>query len=153
MVLRRGGMYGITKAIQLGNTATLLFSSGLQVSNTFTEVIQSCDKPAYIKATGPTHLAFDDQELEGYGKSYRIDGFGSPIGKSKDSETPLELLSNSELEEMGIIEGRESSITFESGVVVKGTLDRINRNKNKNILFRFSNCTVRFRNKVLFQQQ
>ncbi len=153
MALRRGGMYGITKAIQSENTATLQFSSGLQVSGTFTEVIQSCDKPAYIKATGPTQLAFNDEEMEGHGKSYHKDGFGSPIGKSKDSETPLELLSNSELEEMGIIEGRESSITFESGVVVKGTLDRIYRKKHKNILIKFSNCIVRFQDKVLFQPQ
>jgi phenylalanine-4-hydroxylase len=151
MALRRGGMYGISKAIESKNTATLQYSSGLQVSGTFTEVLSSCDKPAYIKTTGPTQLAFDDKELERHGKSYHVDGFGSPIGKSKQSEIPLELLSITELEKMGIIEGRKSRIEFESGLIVDGVLDIILRRKHKNILFTFSECTVTFKNVVLFQ--
>jgi len=153
MALRRGGMYGISKAIESENTATLQYSSGLQVSGTFTEVISSCDKPAYIKASGPTQLAFNGIELEGHNKSYHKDGFGSPIGKSKHSEIPLELLTITELEEMGIIEGRKSRIEFESGLLVEGVLDTILRKEHKNILFTFSDCTVTFQDKTLFQPQ
>jgi len=151
MALRRGGMYGISKAIESENTATLQYNSGLQVSGTFTEVIKSCDKPAYIKTTGPTQLAFDGQELDGHDKKYHCEGFGSPIGKSKNSEIPLELLSITELEEKGIIEGSMSRIEFESGVVVEGKLDGILRKKHKNILFTFSDCTVTYKGQTLFQ--
>jgi len=153
MALRRGGMYGISKAIESENTATLQYSSGLQVSGTFTEVISSCDKPAYIKTSSPTQLAINGRELEGHNKSYHKDGFGSPIGKSKHSEIPLELLTTTELEEIGIIEGRKSSIEFESGLLVEGILDVILRKEHKNILFTFSDCTVTFQDKTLFQPQ
>jgi len=153
MALRRGGMYGISKAIESKNTATLEYSSGLQVSGTFTEIISSCDKPAYIKTTGATQLAFEGKELAGHGKYYHKDGFGSPIGKLKITEIPLELLSITELEEIEIIEDRECNLEFESGVIVKGVLDIVLRKKHKNIIFTFSNCTVTFKDKVLFQPQ
>jgi phenylalanine-4-hydroxylase len=151
MALRRGGMYGIAKAIESQNTATLQYSSGLQVSGTFTEVLSSYDKPAYIKTSGPTQLAFDGRELKGHSKSYHKDGYGAPIGKSKQSEIPLELLTITELEEMGIIEGMPSRIEFESGLVVEGILDSLLRLEHKNILFTFSDCTVALKDKVLFQ--
>jgi phenylalanine-4-hydroxylase len=37
MSFRRGGAYGLQKAIDSKNTCTVVYSSGLQVSGTFTE--------------------------------------------------------------------------------------------------------------------
>ncbi len=77
---------------------------GLQVTGVFTEVLTDEDnKPIYLRTTGPSALAFQDKELEGHGRDYHKDGFGSPIGNWKQTHvrrscsrtincTPLELL-------------------------------------------------------------
>src|SRR5439155_772643 len=76
-----GGLEGINKAIECKNTATCEYSSGLQVSGVFTEVLSGKEKqPIYLRTTGKTALAFKDKELPGHGIDYHKDGFGSPIG-------------------------------------------------------------------------
>lgn len=151
MALRRGGFYGLQKAIASENTATAVYSSGLQVSGTFSEVLTNCGEAAYLKTNSPTQLALNNRELEGHGKVYHADGFGSPIGNFKNSTVPPELLSTSELVELGIAEGENCKIEFENGVVVEGRLDDILRKADKNLLFTFSDCQVHFQDKILFE--
>ncbi|MDZ7775342.1 MAG: aromatic amino acid hydroxylase [Bacteroidales bacterium] len=80
MALRTGGMNAAEQAIRSENTGTLVWSSGLQVSGTFSEVIaDSHNQPAYLKTSSPVSLAFKDRELEGFGKE-NIGRFGSPAG-------------------------------------------------------------------------
>src|SRR6202035_4993147 len=87
MAFRVGGLEGIRKAIDCHNTATCEYSSGLQVSGTFTEVVTGGDGSAiYLRTTGPTALAFGNKELPGHGIDYHKDGFGSPIGDWKQTE-------------------------------------------------------------------
>ncbi|MCD4729793.1 MAG: hypothetical protein K8R74_04270, partial [Bacteroidales bacterium] len=54
MAIRRGGLYGVKKAIESENIGTCEYSSGLQVSGIFTHVIEQDGEPIYIKATGHT---------------------------------------------------------------------------------------------------
>ena len=111
MAFRVGGLEGITKAIECKNTSTCQYSSGLQVSGVFSEVItDSAKNPIYLRTTGPSALAYKDKELPGHGRDYHKDGFGSPIGNWKQSE---------------IREGKRAKLEFESGVVVEGKVDRI----------------------------
>ena len=151
MALRRGGLYGVQKAIESENTATCEYSSGLQVSGTFSDVIVSCDRVAYLKTSSPTQLSFKEKQLDGHGKSYHADGFGSPVGKFKNSDVPPELLSTNELIELGIVEEEICEIEFESGLTVKGKLENILRKEDKNLLFTFTGCLVKFEDKVLFE--
>jgi phenylalanine-4-hydroxylase len=151
MALKRGGLYGLQKAIASENTATAVYSSGLQVSGTFNQVLTSCGALAYIKTNTPTQLAWNNIALEGHGKAYHSDGFGSPAGNFKSTTIPPELLSISELVELGIAEGEDCTIEFESGVVVEGRLDNILRKADKNLLFTFSDCRVCFEDKILFE--
>src|SRR5213075_368141 len=52
MAFRVGGLEGINKAIECNNTATCDYSSGLQVSGTFTEVItDEDDSPIYLRTS------------------------------------------------------------------------------------------------------
>ena len=153
MALRTGGMDGVMKAIESGYTGTCVYSSGLQVSGTFQEMIIHREAPVYIKTEGPSQLCFEGRQLEGHGKDYHNHGFSSPVGKLKDIATPLEMLTDGDLENLGLVTGKNASLIFESGVIVKGILDKICRTKGRVILMTFTGCTVTFRDRVLFQPE
>ena len=135
MAFMVGGLEGINKAIECKNTATCQYSSGLQVSGTFTEVVVQGETPIYLRTTGPSALAYADKELPGHGRDYHKEGFGSPIGKWKQTE---------------IAEGKTANLEFESGVTVQGKVERILRRDGQLLLITFSNCTVTHGDRVLF---
>src|SRR6202162_4708913 len=100
MAYQVGGLAGINKAIECNNVATCQYSSGLQVTGVFDEVIVdqknnasptpvrlALRTPIYLHAKGPCALAYKDKELEGHGRDYHKDGFGSAIWHWKT--TPL----------------------------------------------------------------
>jgi len=131
-----GGFEGINKAIECSNVATCEYSSGLQVSGVFTEVItDEKNSPIYLRTTGKTALAVGNEELEGHGVDYHKEGFGSPIGKWKQTE---------------IVEGKKTKLEFESGITVEGKIDKVLRRNGKVFLISFSNCTAKYGDRVLF---
>ena len=137
MAFMVGGLEGINKAIECKNTATCEYSSGLQVSGVFGEVItDSNQQPIYLRTTGPSALAYKDEELSGHGRDYHKEGFGSPIGNWKPTE---------------ISEGRNAKLEFESGVVVEGKIETILRRDGKLLLITFSDCRASFGDRVLFE--
>src|SRR5947199_2621498 len=151
MAFKVGGLEGINKAIECQNVATCEYSSGLQVSGIFTEVItDESDSPSYLRTSGKTALAFRDTELNGHGIDYHKDGFDSPVGQWKQTTTSPELLTNDQLHALGIVEGRKAKIDFVSGVVVSGKVDKILRRDGKLLLIKFSNCTAKFGDCTLF---
>ena len=136
MAYQVGGLEGINKAIECKNTATCEYSSGLQVTGVFSEVIvDPNNNPIYLRTTGPSALAYQNKELEGHGRDYHKEGFGSPIGKWKETE---------------LVEGKKAKLEFESGVVVEGKIDKILRRDGKLLLITFSNCTAKYGDRVLF---
>lgn len=144
MAFRRGGAESIDKAISCKNPATAVYSSGLQVSGIFTDKqLDTTGELSHLKTTGASALAVAGRQLEGHGKNYHADGFSSPVGKLKDLEKPLELLSLQELASLGIIEGKQASLTFQSGISVDGEVKEILRHDHKNILIAFEKCTVK----------
>ncbi len=154
MAFRRGGTYGLTQAIECNNTATVEYSSGLQISGVFVSMIKdSKGEPAYLQAKGPSALAYNYKELPGHDKVYHRDGFGSPVGKLKGSSKTLENFSDSDLATAGIKLSSDCRLEFESGVTVVGHLDRIERRDDKIILLIFSKCTVTHDGKTLFKPE
>lgn len=151
MAWRRGGSYGLSKAIESGSLATCEYKSGLQVSGLIKEFKEKEGKPVYFMTQGPTALSFKDKQLDGHGKDYHVHGFGSPVGKLKGMLTPLELLSESDLIDKQLIQGNTVTLDFESGVRVKGVLRKIITQAGKNLLFSFDDCTVDYEGKILFQ--
>ena len=136
MAFRVGGLEGINKAIECKNTATCEYSSGLQVSGVFSEVITDANrKPIYLRTAGPSALAYKDKELPGHGRDYHKEGFGSPIGNWKQTE---------------ISEGKTAKLEFESGVVVEGKVEKILRRDEKMLVVTFSNCRAKYGDRVLF---
>jgi len=135
MAFRVGGLEGINKAIECKNTATCEYSSGLQVSGVFTEVITHNGNEIYLRTTGPSALAFGHKELAGHGRDYHAEGFGAPIGKWTETE---------------IAEGRKAKLEFESGVIVEGHVEKLLRCDDQLLLITFSNCTAKYGNRILF---
>ena len=151
MAYQVGGLEGINKAIECSNVATCEYSSGLQVSGVFNEVItDENNSPIYLRTTGKTALAFRDKELEGHGIDHHKEGFGSPVGKWKHTSASPELLTNHQLHALGIVEGRKAKLEFVSGVAVSGKVDRILRRDGKLLLITFSNCTAKYGDRILF---
>ena len=136
MAYQVGGFEGINKAIECRNTATCEYSSGLQVTGVFNEVIvDPSNNPIYLRTTGKSALAFKDKELADQGIDYHKDGFGSPIGNWKQTE---------------VAEGKKAKLEFESGIVVEGKVDKILRRDGKLLLITFSNCCAKYGDRVLF---
>ena len=151
MAFKVGGLEGINKAIECNNTATCEYSSGLQLSGVFTEVItDQSNCPIYLRTTGKTALAFQNKELEGHGIDYHKDGFGSPVGKWKQTPAAPELLTNDQLHALGIVEGKKAKLEFMSGIVVSGKVEKILRCDGKLLLITFSNCSAKYGDRALF---
>ncbi|NQU32999.1 MAG: aromatic amino acid hydroxylase [Bacteroidetes bacterium] len=151
MAITNGGLDGIMKAIESGSTATIEYSSGLQVSGTFTDVIIHMGSPIYINTTGPTSLNYNNKLLHGEGPNDHKHGFGSPIGKIKGTLIPTRLLSDKDLSTIELIVGKQSSFQFESGINVVGELIKTTRKDGKLIMMSFVNCTVKHNGKKLFE--
>jgi phenylalanine-4-hydroxylase len=136
MAYRVGGFEGLNKAVECKRAATAVYSSGLQVTGVFTEVLTNDrNEPIYLRTTGPTALAFADKQLDGHGKDRHAEGFGSPIGGWREAN---------------LREGHDAKLEFESGIVVSGRVERIVERGGKPIVVTFSNCTAKLGDRVLF---
>ena len=151
MALRRGGLYGVKQALQSENYATCVYNSGLQVSGIFTDRIEVNGDVAYIITSGKTALAFDNQQLDGHGKSYHAQGFGSPVGKVKGIDQPLHTLNKEQLKKKGIEEGQSTELEYESGIRIKGAIKKLTFYKGNLILISWRDRTVRFNERILFE--
>ncbi len=155
MAVRKGGLKGLEKLIASKSLGTVELSTGLQVSGVFTNVIDDGNyKPVYFQTLGETALAYRDKELIGHGVAYHKDGFGSPVGKLKNINLAIEDMSPKDLEAYGIYEGKDIELVFEGEISVKGEIITGVRNlQGKIILISFKNCTVKHKERILFQPE
>ncbi|WP_324721576.1 aromatic amino acid hydroxylase [Salinimicrobium sp. HB62] len=154
MALRIGGLEGLQKLIASKNIGTIELSTGIQISGNFSRVIEHEGKPIYFQTTGETALAAREKELVGHGKANHPDGFGSPVGKLKGINLAIEDMSPRDLRAYDIYEGEQVSFEFEGGVKVEGEIITGTRNlQGKVILISLKNCTVTFKDEVLFKPE
>ena len=154
MALRKGGLEGLEKAIASNNTCTVEYSSGLQVSGIFNNVISDNGQIVYLSTSSPTALAWQNKELVGHDKSYHAHGFSSPVGRLKNTSMPLENMSIDELMSLEIEVGKQLSLEFESGVNVQGKLINLSKNrKGLNMILSFEDCRVSYNDEILFQPE
>lgn len=154
MALRNGGLEGLEKAIASNNICTVEYSSGLQVSGIFNNVISENGQIVYLSTSSPTALAWQNKELVGHDKSYHAHGFSSPVGLLKNMSMPLENMSIDELMSLEIEVGKQVSLEFESGVNVKGKLINLSKNRKDLIMIlSFEDCRVSYNNEILFQPE
>ncbi|MFP7298125.1 aromatic amino acid hydroxylase [Neobacillus niacini] len=151
MAFKVGGTKGLDKALRSNHTATIQYSSGLQLTGTLRNILKDDKGEAiYIQTEGPSALSFQNTELPGHGKAAHQDGFGAPIGKIANSQKSLEEMSDEDLKAIGIELGKESVILYENGVKVAGTPLHFYRKDGKLLLISLGNCTVTFGNQTLF---
>lgn len=152
MALRTGGLKGVEKLIDSKNIGTIELTTGIQISGNFDRVIPfKNNKVAYFQTTGNTALANRDKELIGHGINVHKKGFGSPVGKLKGINLPIEDMSPRDLKAYGIYEGEFMTLEFESGITLKGRAVTGTRDlRGKILLITFDECTVTYNDEVLF---
>ena len=152
MALRTGGLSGIKKLIDSKELGTIELSTGLQVSGNFDNVIAHNGAPIYFQTKGKSALAFREKELVGQDTNQHETGFGSPIGRLKGINIPIEEMSPRDLKAYKIYEGEHVSLDFVGGINVSGKIITGTRNlQGQIILITFENCTVSHQGKVLFK--
>ena len=152
MALRTGGLNGVQEVVNSKNIGTIELSTGIQISGVFTRVIKhKNNQVAYFQTSGPTALSSRDKELIGHGVAHHKNGFGSPIGKLKGINLQIEDMSPRDLKAYGIYEGEFIKLEFESGVKIQGKAITGTRDlSGKILLISFTDCTVTYRDQVLF---
>ena len=154
MALRKGGLEGVQKLIDSKNLGTVEFSTGIQVSGNFENVIEHEGKPIYVQTKGKTALSYREKELVGHGVSTHPEGFGSPVGSLKGINLAIEDMSPRDLRAYDIYEGEKISLQFEGGINVEGEIITGTRNlQGKVILISFKNCTVTYKDEILFRPE
>lgn len=154
MALRTGGLSGVNKLIESEALGSVELSTGLQISGVFSNVISHKDKPIYIQTTGKTALSYREKQLVGHGTNHHNGGFGSPIGKLKGINISIEDMSPRDLTAYNIFEGERVTLEFEGGIKVTGNIITGKRNlQGKIILISFENCTVSYKEEILFQPE
>jgi phenylalanine-4-hydroxylase len=152
MAIRRGGLEGIQKLIASKKIGTIKLDTGIQISGIFSTVINDGETPIYFQTIGTTALAHDGFELIGHGIQHHPNGYGSTIGNLKNIPTSIKDMSPKDLIEYGIIEGKNTRLCFEGGVIVEGKVITGKRDLQGNIiLISFNNCLVTFNEQVLFE--
>ncbi|WP_066069429.1 aromatic amino acid hydroxylase [Neobacillus soli] len=151
MAFRKGGTESLEKALLSDSIATLVFSSGLQVTGTVATILKDENGEAvYFRTKGPTALALDNKQLNGHGIETHRKGFGTPIGRL-EGNVVLENCSFAQLNDLGIINGSLAVLKFKSGVNVSGVVKDILLSNGKPILISFKDCQVTYKEQVLFE--
>ncbi|MFO8145885.1 MAG: aromatic amino acid hydroxylase [Bacteroidota bacterium] len=154
MALRTGGLKGLQKLVNSKNLGTIELSTGIQISGKFSRVLEDQGQPVYFQTTGKTALSSREKELVGHGTHNHPDGFGSPLGKLKGINLAIEDMSPRDLRAYDIYEGENITFEFEGGVTVKGEIITGSRNlQGKIILISLKNCTVQYRDEILFKPE
>lgn len=151
MSLNNGGIEGINKAIESGNLATAVLQSGIQISGIFTNMIADGSQIIYVQTKGPSMLSFKNLVLKGHGPDYHEHGYGTAVGKLNGILKPMRQLSDDDLFSLSIVENQKCELLFNSGLRVNGVLKSKTRKNGKLILLSFIDCTVKYKNKILFQ--
>lgn len=152
MAIRKGGVSGVQKLIDSGQLGTAEYNTGLQISGIFKESIKDeYNNLIYIQTSGPTALSYQQKELIGHGTYSHPHGFGSPVGKLRNINIPIEKMSPYDLSAYKIREGERIKLEFEGGIRVEGLVITGKRNlQGTIILITFEDCVVSHFERILF---
>lgn len=155
MAIRTGGSKAMEQLIDSDDVGTVCYNTGLQVSGKLTKLIKDDNnQPLYLQMTGPTALAHHEKEIIGHGILNHPNGYGSPIGRLKDINIPIENMSPYDLDAYHIREGKNTRLAFVGGVIVEGeVITGVRTIQGKIILISFKNCTVTYRDQILFKPE
>ena len=155
MALRKGGWRGLQKLMDSKKIGTIELNTGLEISGVFTDMIKDEDNNVvFFRTEGPTALANREQELIGHGTEAHSHGFSSPIGRLKGINLAIEDMGPRDLKAYNFYDGKRISFEYESGIVVEGlNVTGIRNIHGKLILIQFEDCTVTYKDEVLFKPE
>tara|TARA_B100000809_G_C15140628_1_gene533099 strand:- start:572 stop:2299 length:1728 start_codon:yes stop_codon:yes gene_type:complete len=155
MAVRKGGWRGLSKLMKSKQLGTIELSTGLQISGVFSQMIKNEDNEVvFFKTEGPTALSYREKEVIGHGIAAHRHGFSSPLGKLKGINLAIENMGPRDLQAYNFYDGKEISFEFESGITVKGlNVTGIRNLGGELMLIQFTNCTVTYKNEVLFSPE
>lgn len=128
MCFRKGGIGSVKKLIASENVGTCVLDSGLQIAGVF-DLVKSDDngRICWIGTSGPTQLAWNEQELCCHGTQYHPDGYATAMGRLIGADKPLHTYDDSDLAHAGILVGEAVDIRFDTGYRVTGKLKNVTR--------------------------
>ncbi len=155
MAVRKGGWRGLNKLIESKQLGSIEISTGLQISGHFTRMIKNEDNEVvYFETEGETALSYREKEVIGHGVSRHVNGFRSPLGKLKGINLAIENMGPRDLQAYNFYDGKPIAFEFESGITVEGLNITGMRNlRGELMLIQFNNCTVSYKNEVLFSPE
>jgi phenylalanine-4-hydroxylase len=149
MAWTTGDLDGLKKAIESQHTSTIVYSSGLQVTGIFTNVITSESLPIFMQTEGPTALAVNNTQLGDYSKEHFLKGFSSPVGTVAGSKVPLENMTDEDLRDYGIETEKPAVLKFEHGLLIEGQLREVVRRSGKIVLMELQHVTIQHNGDIL----
>lgn len=162
MAFRTGGKSALDKAVAAKTVCTVELESGVQFSGvveSYLELGAVADahreiggKIAYVKLSGPTALAYRDQELPGQGTAHHREGFSTVLGLVKGPRKSPAELSEAELAGLRDSDGI-TRFEFTSGISLAGKLRDATRRDGRNLILSFEDCTVTHENDTLFKPE
>jgi phenylalanine-4-hydroxylase len=159
MAFRTGGTAALKKLKQARSINTIQATkhvegapAGLQISGQLADYWIDANpafekQPVYVQFEGPTQISFDGAELAGQGTGRHQHGYGCPIGMilhPGSGESPVDptILKISDLARLGLEVGKAGTLSYASGIVVKGLLRSVVTEKAQILVLTFENCTV-----------
>ena len=145
-------MKKLIKSKQLG---TIEISTGLQISGNFSRMIKNEDNEVvYFETEGETALSYREKEVIGHGILRHKKGFRSPLGKLKGINLAIENMGPRDLQAYNFYDGKPIEFEFESGITVAGlNVTGIRNLRGELMLIQFTDCTVKYKNEVLFSPE
>lgn len=155
MAIRKGGWRGLKKLIKSKQLGTIEISTGLQISGHFSRMIKNEDNEVvYFETEGETALSYREKEVIGHGVSRHNNGFRSPLGKLKGINLAIENMGPRDLQAYNFYDGKPIAFEFESGITVAGlNVTGIRNIRGELMLIQFTDCTVTYKNEVLFSPE
>ena len=149
MAYKVGGPESINKAIYSETVNTVELNTGLQISGIVEKQIIKNNKTIFVKTSSPTQLSTNSKQLHGHNKEYHSHGYSTVID-TVNQTCPSEL----DFEKYEIKVGNPTTLQFDSGFIVQGTVKSITRNEQKQpLLIQFKDCTVTYDNNTYFEPE
>lgn len=155
MAVRKGGWRGLKKLIESKQLGTIELSTGLQISGIFKRMITNEDNEVvYFETEGETALSYREKELIGHGIERHKNGFRSPLGRLKGINLAIENMGPRDLQAYNFYDGKHIQFEFDSGITVEGmNVTGIRNLKSELMLIQFTNCTVIYKDEILFSPE
>ncbi|MBC7660702.1 MAG: aromatic amino acid hydroxylase [Chitinophagaceae bacterium] len=152
LAFKRGGHESLQKAKDSRAIATVVLDTAACISGVLADFERTGDRIDFVKFSGPVQLGYEGKQLPGHGLERHGEGFSTPIGRlAARPDSPLSTMDDTTLRSLGIEKGQISTLSFSSGIEVKGLLTQVLRKAGKIVLLTFKDCTVKKGSKIYFE--